>query len=186
MEEKKLHEDGVAGAGSLEATSVIKKRGLPQIPRRWAIVSAAVLVLVAISIFALISGRLVVFVKSPTQKVVVSEAVCGDAVIQNYNAAIGAYYKGDTNQLDALSTMVNDFSKDASYTKDANCMFIKYQLGILKTDYATAKSAADVLKQLFNEGKSASGNLNGLVGADGMDAQLNVLQPSNDEDQYVD
>lgn len=188
MEDEKLSEDSVVGTEKAELTdaTVTKKRGMPKISRRWLIVGAVVVAVLAVTIFAFISGRLAVVVKSPTQKVVVSETVCADTVIQNYNSAVEAYYKGDVTQLDVLGSMIDDFSKNASYIKDPNCMFIKYQLAILKSDYVTAKDAADTLKQLFNKGMFASGNLSGLLGADGMDAQLNIIQPSDDKDQYVD
>ena len=96
-----------------------------------------------------------------------SVAVCGDAIITNYNAAM--FYRVRSPEakptLDeaGLNNLEKEIPTKAGYAQDPTCQTILFWIAINHRDANKAQLALTALESLHSEGKYVNSNLNNSV-----------------------
>jgi len=175
MEKEKLIVETANGAQEVKSTSMSHKRRMQP---KFVVFSCLIVVIAAAIAFAIVTGRLVVSIKDPGQRIFISSQVCSDSVVTSYNDAMKLYYFDEHDK--ALSKMVSivaDFSKDKTYADDSTCQFIRFKLYLLQQDYSKAKDALTLLKPLVERGENINGKVDGLSSIDQLNTLLNEIKP---------
>lgn len=155
--------------------------GAPKQPGRLTLwIVAAVLVLGVVVAFAL--GLVAVVFKSPHQKTVLAGNSCGTTVVERYNTAMTAYYgDGRAAVLKSLTTLSDEIAKGAGWEQDASCLFIRYRVASLTSNYAVAKDMLAKLEVQVERGNSPDGRLDGLGSVKDMARTVELLNPDKEE-----
>lgn len=134
---------------------------------------------VVLLVLALVFGFMSVVFKLPEQKVAVISNVCGESTVNAYNDAVDGYLtENRSKSTETISNIVNNFSKNASYESDSNCLFIKYQMAYSQADYTTAKDMLDKLTTQVKKGRSVDGRMKGLSSISNMETALGSIRPT--------
>lgn len=120
----------------------------------------SVLLILAVLIgVLLITQRLTILVKSPNERVIVQQEVCGYESIDGYNAL---YNSGNINT-DALSRFVAELPEEAKESSDPNCLFMLAHSLALSGSTEESAIFFNRLESLGDEGIYASGKINSLM-----------------------
>lgn len=94
-------------------------------------------------------------------------AVCGDAIITNYNAAMFYRVRSPEAEPTLDETGLNNLEKEiptkAGYAQDSTCQTILFWIAINHRDAKPAQLALTALESLHSEGKYVDSNLNNNV-----------------------
>lgn len=108
-----------------------------------------------------------------------ASAVCGDAIISKYNAAM--YYgirgsnKDPTLDIVGIKELQNDIPTKAGYAKDPTCQTILFWISIQQRDALKAQNALTALMVLHEEGKYVDSNLSSTASLPSLQDALNAL-----------
>ena len=161
------------GSSLDQLTRAVDPQAAPKLAKKrksrkglFAIIIILVVVVAAVAAgFA--TGRLYVGLKTPSQKITVSEksqkvtvttVVCGDDVINQFNQA----YANFTNEA-AFQNLINKIKSLSGYSDDASCQQMLFIYSVYKNDSAGEKAAGAVLTKLHNEGIFPNNNISGLL-----------------------
>lgn len=175
-------EELIAGTANnvKEAKSTRSLRGHWLRPKR-VILGGLLILVVAAIVFAIATGRLVIRLKDPAQRVVIASQVCSDTTVNSYNNAMELYYADETDQaISKMASIVAGFSNNKTYAGDATCQYIRFKLYLLEQNYTKAKDALTLLKPLIDQGVYINGKISGLNSIDQLDSLLNEIRPRDE------
>lgn len=120
-------------------------------------------VVIGLTVFGLVSGRLVVV--SQSSQVVVAPNVCDTAVVNTYNDAM--FYTTRNGSLtasldqDGLKKLETEVKAKAGSADDPTCQVILFNIAVINSNYDAAKKAYDIVKELHDKRIFADSNLRG-------------------------
>jgi len=90
-------------------------------------------------------------------------AVCGDVLINKYNAAMSFQERGNSTEATLDTAALNELKKDIptkeGYATDPTCQTMLFWIAVQDVDAATAQTALTALNKLHDEGKYVDSNL---------------------------
>lgn len=133
-------------------------------------------VLVAAMAAPVISGRVYIGIKMPSDTVKIQRQVCTAQLIGQYNDVV-------TNVKTAydaasLKKVENSIVKQSDYKNDATCVFMMASLATRLNDSSTLYDNASRYKTLIEAGQVPSMSLSDLVSPSVLTQQAQVMQPS--------
>jgi hypothetical protein len=118
-------------------------------------VVAVIVAVLAVLLFLIMSGRIYIGAKNPSQKVVVQTVVCGDDIINRYNPLEDPLYDGQ----DSLEAISNDIKKLKNYSDDPTCQQILFYDAIRRENVSDMETAKNAIKNLHEHGVFVDNNL---------------------------
>lgn len=116
------------------------------------------LVVTAVTAWAVLSGRLFVAIKEPSQSYVTRTFVCDDSVVSRYNDAVSA--SSSDEYASKLKAVFEDVDSKASKNDDPTCVFILYKYQLSQPNKAEEVARlASALVSLSDDGNYPSNKL---------------------------
>jgi len=135
------------------------------------LITALAIVIIAIILYA--SGILYIGFKAPSQRVVIQPQVCGETIINKYNATLT---ETDMQTMkDDLKDLAAQINKKAGHDNDANCQFILYYANYWVRDYKAALANAKNLQKLRTQGQFFDNNMTPQSNVDSMAQYMQTL-----------
>ena len=129
---------------------------------------AVTIIIIAIPIFLMVTGRLTLTMKTPAQRVVVQTVVCGDKEIARANEFT------TTNMTDEqFKELVDSIKTKANYDSDPTCLNIAVQYYLMFSDLEQIQSIYTQIKALSEQGLYP-------------DSRLDNITPLNELSSYLE
>lgn len=133
---------------------------------KFLMVSISIILLLAAGaiLTLLLTGRLAVAWKQPSQQaIVVGKTVCGDTIVATYNAVSLYEPRGNSTEYTVdepgLKKLVSEIKGSSGYQDDPTCQTILLLAAVQDKDYAAAKKAYSAVKALHSKHMYADSNL---------------------------
>ncbi len=138
------------------------------------LVAAVVLVfLIVIGVVAgFLTGYLYGGIKTPDDKIVKRQIVCGKVDIAAYNNSL-------TQRSSDWGVLAKTITTKKNYANDPTCAYILFQYALRSGDKSLAATALSDIKKLNQDGRYADGSLDALVGIGQLES-LQVMYSSKD------
>lgn len=153
---------------------IVKTKNTKKISKLKTGVWFVLLVLLVLSVWFAISGRISIVVKDSNQKVVLRNVVCNDEVIGRYNTALQAETMEDYES--GLKSVATDVESLPGYKKDPNCLFILIDYYLRKEDATKARQYVNDLKTQSDNGNYLSGKIESPDSMQGIEDSINLLE----------
>lgn len=155
--------------------TVVTSKTIRRLHPRFIMLGVAALCIIA-SIIALVKGYAYVGIKEPKQKVQLTYQVCGNDIIQKYNAF---YFPLNNQDRKAMTTMVKDITASSGYADDPTCQAILFSAASENDDINGMQKALSALEKLSSENKNVDSNLRNAYSIDTM--RMSVQETINEK-----
>lgn len=142
---------------------------------------ACLVLLLALGAIGIATNRLAVIVKSPDSRISITENVCDERVINEYNTVMARYDDGYSDAVTLMQSVVDKFSKQSNYKNDPNCIHIEFELAVLKSDKAAASASVNRMSALISQGRHADLRLRGVADIDEMRSTIASMSPTEED-----
>ena len=140
----------------------------------------AIVIICGLATWLFMSGRLVWSVNGGQH--VVAQAVCDSTIVSKYNDAMFVTQRSgsDVSSIDesGVKAVKTDIKAKAGYEKDATCQALLFFIAINDSDYPSAKSAYQEVKQLHSNGIFPDNNIRGSDALFNYQNLLNGIDPN--------
>lgn len=122
---------------------------------------------------AFATGYLYAGVKQPQEKILKQQIVCGQDVIDKFNAVKGEDIAKATSEVSA------EVTKKPNYEVDPTCVYIKLFSEIMSSKKDEAKATYQKLEALVANGHYINPNLQSIMSLQSLKSVVNTTEPRN-------
>lgn len=133
------------------------------------VILTALLLIIGVVVWLVISGRLVVALKDPSSQYLAIPNVCGSDIVDQYNSATDYKFRDDSAKLptidkDGLANIASQIRDKKGYESDPTCQVMLFWAAFDVKDNEAAKRAYDSLQTLRNKRIFSDNNLRTSAG----------------------